>query len=48
MGLWECGMFVEYGDPRRRGGRLNKRGAGVNRRAEGKFESRLQSSSAEG
>lgn len=36
------------GDLRRRGGRLNKRGAGVNRRAEVKLESRLQSSPAEG
>ena len=41
-------MFVEYGDLRRCEGRLNKRGAGVNRRTEGKLESRLQSSPVEG
>ena len=40
-------MFVEWGGLRRRGGRLNKRGAGVNRHTEGKLEIRLQSSLAE-
>ncbi len=41
-------MLVERGDLRRCGGRLNKRGVGVNCRTEGKLESRLQSSPAGG